>query len=317
MEFESIDVETYRFDVVRKGYDRLQVEDFLNKISKSMARLEERRKLAEVRTEQAMRDLEEARARTAKTIQETVASRAQTIALDAEPVAFEVSGHSEHFASDRARLEAQQIIAEATNHASSIHAKAEAILAGAFTTSARIADDRPELLEAVDATRSGLIAAATEEAEAIRTAAFEEAERTRAEAAIRAEVIRQQAESDATDLLSDARSRSLAITAAAEPERADLLASAERSHVPSAQPVPAGGDPRADSVGTRATWPEMDGQERISIDLREEASEPEFEPVARLPRPSRYQARSANLPSLGDDAASVIGSLEHLRTSDD
>ena len=35
MEFESIDVETFRFDVVRKGYDRLQVEDFQNKVSKN------------------------------------------------------------------------------------------------------------------------------------------------------------------------------------------------------------------------------------------------------------------------------------------
>ena len=317
MEFESIDVETYRFDVVRKGYDRLQVEDFLNKISKSMARLEERRKLAEVRTEQAVRELEEAHTRAAKTIQETVVSRAQKIAPEADPAELEDPGRSKYFASDRARLEAQQIIADATNHATSIHAEAEAILAEALTTSARIGNKRSDLVESVDATRSGLIAAASEEAEAIRTAALEQAERTRAEAAIRAEEIRRQAESDASDLLSDARARSLAMTATAERERAELLASAKRSQLRSVQLDRAGGDPHVDPVSVPAAWPDLDEQERVSIDLRDEAAERELEPVAREPRASRYQSRSANLPSLGDDAASVIGSLEHLRTSDD
>ena len=317
MEFESIDVETYQFDVVRKGYDRLQVEDFLNKISKSMARLEERRKLAEVRTEQAQRELEDVRTRAAKTIQETVVLRAQEIAPGTDPTELEAAGRSAHFASDRARLEAQQIIAQATNRASSIHAEAEAILAGALTTSARIDDDRSELLGSVDATRSGLIAAAAEEAEAIRTAAIQEAERTRAEAAIRAEETRERAESEATELLSDARARSLAMTATAERQSADLLASAERSHLRRERAERAGGDPLVDPITSPAAWTDTEEQEEISIDLREGSSERELEPVVREPRASRYQSRSANLPHIGDDAGSVNRSLGRLRTPED
>ena len=317
MEIESIDVENHRFDVVRKGYDRLQVEDFLNKISRTMARLDERRKLAEVRTDQAARELEEVRARAAKTIQETVMARAQKIAPGADPADVTGSGNTDHFASDRAALEAQQIIAHATSQASSIHAEAEAILTGALSTSARINDEHSDLLGSVDATRSSLLAAAAEEAEVIRTAALEEAERTRAEAAIRAEKIRRQAESDATDLLSDARARSLAMTATAERQRAELLASAERSQLRRAQADRAGGDPRVDPVATPASASGLDDEEQISIDLRDESLERELEPVAREPRASRYQSRSANLPHIGDGAGSVNRSLESLRTTED
>ncbi len=317
MEFESIDVDTYRFDVVRKGYDRLQVEDFLNKISKSMARLEDRRKRAEVRTEQAERALEEARTRAAKTIQETVVSRAHEIAPDADPAELEGASHSAHFTSDRARLEAQQIIAQATSQASSIHAEAEAILTGALTTSARINEERSDLLGSVDATRSGLIAAAAEEAEAIRSAAVEEAERTRAGAAIRAEEIRHQAESDATDLINDARARSLAITAAAERQRADQFASADYAHLRVVGSGRADGDPLREPLEAPAAAPDIGEEERISIDLREELPERDLEPVTREPRASRYQSRSANLPHIGDDAGSVNRSLESLRTTED
>lgn len=317
MEFESIDVETYRFDVVRKGYDRLQVENFQNKISKVMARLEERRKLAEVRTEKAERELEEAHTRAAKTIEETVVARAKEISPSDAASAGADSGHAEAFATDRANMQAQQIIAQANDHASSIHAEAEAVLAGALTTSTRLNDERADLLGSVDATKIGLVAEAAEEAEAIRMAAAEDAERTKSEAAVLAEEIRHQAESDAADLVADARARSLALTAAAEQQRSELLASTELAQSRMAGSDSEIGGPLVDPAAAPAASSDMDDQEQVSIDLREEPSVRELQPAEREPRASRYKSRSANLPHLGDDASSVIGSLEHLRTKDE
>ncbi len=290
MEFESIDVETYKFDVVRKGYDRLQVEDFLQKISKVMARLEERRKLAEVKSEQAARELDDVRARAEISIHETVAARARMIAASPErPKDDPVVAPKPGLTAGQATIEAQQIIEQATSQATSIHAEAEAVLASALSTSAKIHSERDEVLDSVGAERAALIAAASEEADAIRAAALEEAEFARAEAHARADEIRRLARADANALVADAKERSAEIAAGARvPE----------TTAPGAMPRYA------------------DDADEISIDLREDASEHERAPANRSQRASRYQSRSAHLPSLGDDAGSVIGSLDSLRSKE-
>lgn len=318
MEFESIDVENYSFDVVRKGYDRPQVEDFLTKISRSMARLEERRKLAEVRTEKAERELDEVRARAETTIQQTVAARAELLASTSDtPNAAGAIDDAAIYTTERAQIEAQEIIEKANDQATSIHAEAEAVLAGALSTSAKINDDRTEVLGSVSAEREAILNAAREEAERIRTAAIEEAERTKAEGATRAEEIRSQAESDATELLSEARARSVEITGNAERTREELLASAERSRAAMPGPVRSGGDPLPDPGPAPGHAPDTEDEDLISVDLRDEAPDRELEPAPRKPRASRYKSRSANLPRLGDDAGSVIGGLESLRSKDE
>ena len=317
MEFESIDVENYSFDVVRKGYDRLQVEDFLTKISRSMSRLEERRKLAEVRTEKVERELTEVRARAETTIQETVTARAKRILSTSEVDEEADPDAVARLSADRAQIEAQQIIEKANHHATSIHAEAEAVLAGALSTSAKINDDRTEVLGSVSAERENLLSTATEEADKIRTAAVQEAERTKAEAATRAEEIRQQAETDATEMLNEARTRSVEITTSAERNRDELLATAERTRATATAPVRSAGDSPDESGDALVSDPETDEADLISVDLRDDAEERELEPVHREPRASRYKSRSANLPHLGDDAGSVIGGLESLRTKDE
>jgi len=316
MEFESIDIENYSFDVVRKGYDRLQVEDFLTKISRSMARLEERRKLAEVRTEKAERELDEVRARAETTIQETVAARAQLLASTPNSHVAEGTDDGALYTTERAQIEAQQIIEKANNHATSIHAEAEAVLAGALSTSAKINDDRTEVLGSVSAERELLIGAAREEADRIRTAAVEEAERAKAEAATRAEEIRRQAESDATEMLSEARVRSIEITESAERNREELLASVKRARAAAADTGSRAGDPLIDRAPAPGADPDTDERELIAVDLRDDPADRELEPVLREPRASRYKSRSANLPHIGDDAGSVIGGLESLRKKD-
>lgn len=319
MEFESIDVENYSFDVVRKGYDRLQVEDFLTKVGRAMARLEERTKLAEVRTDKAERELNEVRTRAEITIQETVAERAKLLSSTSE-ADLGVNGADEVsvYPAERAQIEARQIIERANDHATSIHAEAEAVLAEALSTSAKINHDRSEVLGAVGAEREELINAAREEAERIRTAAVEDAERTKAEAATRAEEIRQQAESDATELISEARARGVEITASAERTRDELLASAQRSGAAAmASPVRSGGDPLNEPGPASLHTSDTDDTDLISVDLRDGVEDRDLEPTRREPRASRYKSRSANLPHLGDDAGSVIGGLESLRRKDE
>jgi cell division septum initiation protein DivIVA len=317
MEFESIDVEKYSFDVVRKGYDRLQVEDFLTKISRAMARLDERRKLAEVRTEKAERELVEVRSRAETTIQETVAARAQLLASAGDERAANREDDSLIYTAERAQIEAHQIIEKANHHATSIHAEAEAVLAGALSTSAKINDDRSEVLGSVNAEREALLAAAREEASTIRTEAVEEAERAKSDGATRAEEIRRQAESDATEMLSEARSRSVEITAHAERNREELLATAARADAAVAATARSGGEPLIDPTPPSAQEPEPGDVDQISVDLRDDSEERELAAARREPRASRYRSRSANLPSLGADAGSVIGGLESLRTKDE
>jgi hypothetical protein len=53
--------------------------------------------------------------------------------------------------------------------------------------------------------------------------------------------------------------------------------------------------------------------DRITIDLRQEPSQGRPFSSTMVPRMSRYESRSANLPHLGDDATSVLRSLESLR----
>lgn len=316
MEFESIDAENFSFDVVRKGYDRLQVEDFLTKVSRSIARLDERRKLAEVRTEHAERELAEVRTRAETTIQETVAARAELIASTAAMAGADNQEGSPApaMSTNRATIEARQIVEQATDHAASIHAEAEAVLTGALSTSAKISDDRNEVLGSVQAERDALIAEATQEAEAVRIAAVKEAERTKAEAANRADEIRRQAESDATDLMSEARSRGLEITSIAERNREELSMAAKRPRAQSTTVDPSTDEPVLDEAPSPMPEPDADELDQIAVDLRGEPSLWEVEPEEREERASRYKSRSANLPSLGKEAGSVIGGLDSLRT---
>lgn len=84
MNLEAIDVEEKTFDVVRRGYDQMQVAEFLKKVGDAMARLEERIKIAEVRSEHLDRELREVRSRAEATIQETVLARAELIKAGAD-----------------------------------------------------------------------------------------------------------------------------------------------------------------------------------------------------------------------------------------
>jgi len=318
MDFEAIDVETHRFDVVRKGYDPDQVTEFLSTVTRAMARLEERGKIAEVRADQLERELRDMRTRTDATIQETVTARAHLLELSQQPQASTPS-HSEATSPNMASLEAHGIIEKANSRAMAIQAEAEAILQGALSTSAKITEEKREVLDSVRAERLGLIAEAQAEAEKIESEAMQRAEIARAEVAGRAQHIRQSAEVDAERLIAEATERANAIVATTEKQHAAAQAIADASaaehelesrSVPPILPTP-------ETPPDRDVWD--DTPEHLTIDLTEkpaEAEEIEADSAPRMARPSRYRSRSANLPSLGDDAGSVIGSMDSLRTKE-
>ncbi len=316
MELDSHGVEQKTFDVVRRGYDQAQVAEFLEKVANSMSHTDERRKIAEVRTEQLEREFRNLKTRADATIQETVAARVRL--LDAAPDGTPAASiePSNTAVVNRAKLEAQQIIEQANVRATTMHAEAEAVIGGALSTSAKINQERNDLLGSTGAERAGLIAAAIEEAAAIRDEAMQVGEHARAEAAGHAAKIRHRAEIDAERLTTEARMRAREITANAEQQREESLASVEKSGTRHGEidqraesPVPAHALEPSDQAVSAA-----DEFEQIAVDLREESAEDELVSAAEGSKVTRYKSRSANLPHLGDDAASVIGSLGNLRS---
>ena len=323
MELDSTDVEARTFDVVRKGYDQLQVGEFLERVSDAMSRTDERRKIAEVRAEQLEREFREVKARADATIQETVAARVRLLdKKSGDRPASEIKPSSTALV-NQAKIEAQQILEQANVRATALQAEAEAIIEGALQTSSKITQERDELLGSTESERTGLIAAAAQEASVITGEAMLAAEHEKAEAARHVAELLDEAQADAGRLTAEAKTRARKITAEAEQQRDDLLISVEQSRhhleaidhrVESVEAIDAM-EPTADVADA------SEELERLTVDLREQSvpEEPfEDEPIAteRTSRPSRYKARSANLPHLGEDASSVIGSLGNLRTKD-
>ena len=342
MELDSTDVEAKTFDVVRKGYDRGQVTGFLEKVSDSMSRTDERRKIAEVRAEQLEREFREVKARADSTIQETVAARVRLLDAKSKDSPTARVQPSTTAVVNQAKIEAQQILEQANVRAGALQAEAEAVIEGALATSAKINEERSDLLGSTEAERIGLIAAATEQADEIRTEAMQVGEHARADAAGTAAEVRHKAEIEADRLMAETRTRAEEITARAEQQRDDLLASIDQSRsrldqidhlVESAESLePAAPLEPADAQLTDdLTVDASEELEQMTVDLRAEPTADESdldkpnwdesdwdEPIetVRSSRTSRYKSRSANLPHLGDDAASVIGSLGKLRSKD-
>jgi len=342
MELDSTDVEAKTFDVVRKGYDQTQVGEFLEKVSASMSRTDERRKIAEVRAEQLEREFREVKARADSTIQETVAARVRL--LDAKPGGTPATRTQPSTTAvvNQAKIEAQQILEQANVRAGALQAEAEAVIEGALATSAKINEERSDLLGSTGAERIGLIAVAIEQADEIRTEAMQAGEHTKADAAGAAAEVRHKAEVDADRLVAEARANAEAITTRAEQQRDDLLVSIDQSRARLEQIDQLAES--AESLEPAASLESLDAQlpddptvdaseelEQMTVDLRTEPAADESdldkpnwdesdwdEPIetTRSSRTSRYKSRSANLPHLGDDAASVIGSLGNLRSKD-
>ncbi|MEN8234514.1 MAG: DivIVA domain-containing protein [Actinomycetota bacterium] len=348
MDLDPTDIEIRTFDVVRRGYDREQVEEFLTTVSGAMSSVRERRKIAEVRVEQLERELHDVKHRADVTIQETVAARIRMLEIQGKPGTPTEGAPSPDVSRGHAEIEAHHIIEQANVRAIALQAEAEAVLEGALSTSAKINDDRTELLGSVVAERGGIIAAAEQEAQAIREAAQIAAEQSRANAAREteqmrsgaarvAEETRKRADMEADLVKEDAATRASGIVAGAERKREELIEQVERSRevmasierrdadvgereTASAGAPPTPGEDAVDEQIASPREPDLAEDpdrskelEKIMIDLRAEIAAEEESSDVRQTRPSRYRSRSANLPHLGEDAESVIGSLESLR----
>lgn len=323
MELDSTDVEAKTFDVVRKGYDQIQVGEFLERVGDSMSRTDERRKIAEVRAEQLEREFREVKARADATIQETVAARVRLLdEKSSDRPASEVKPSGTALV-NQAKIEAQQILEQANVRATALQSESEAIIEGALATSSKINHERDDLLGSTEAERTGLIAVAAAEASAITGESMLAGEHVKAEAARQAAEILHDAEADADRLRADAKTRAHKITADAEQQREDLLISIDQSRhrleeidhrVESSESID-------DLVSAEDVGDATDELEELTVDLREEPVPDDLEwdePITteRSSRTSRYKSRSANLPHLGDEAASVIGSMGNLRTKE-
>ncbi len=324
MKLDSTGVEAKTFDVVRKGYDRTQVAEFLEKVGDSMSRTDERLKIAEVRSEQLERESRDVKARSDATIQETVASRVRLFDERSTGMPASETKPSSTAVVNQAKIEAQQILEQANVRATALQSEAEAVIQGALETSSKINEERDYLLGSTESEQIGLIAAAATQADGIVGEAMLAGEHMRAEAAVHAAKMLEEAEADADLLTSEAQTRARKITAEAEQQRDDLLITIEQSRhrlekidrrVNPSEVI----DSPPESVETVVDNSEE--LDRLTVDLREEPVPEESEwdekvTTERSARPSRYKSRSANLPHLGDNAASVIGSLGNLRSKE-
>ena len=180
---------------------------------------------------------------------------------------------------------ADRIIAAAGDHAARLHGKAEGLLEDALATTERLEADQARLLAEAEVTRDLLLGDARIRAASIIADAKAAAATTRSDAQRFAEELRELTAAETIELVAYAKAMAAAILdAAAGEEEATMAVEDDRGTVDLRDPEP-------------ASAPEGDGEEGLGG-----------------PRPSRYEARSANLPRIGDDqASSAIDSVESLR----
>lgn len=178
------------------------------------------------------------------------------------------------------RDDAERIIDAAADHAARLTKQAEATLEDVLATTAAIEADQRRLLTEASADRTLLMSHARANADEIVAAAKQLAAATRADAQRFAEELRELTATETIELVTYAKEMAAAILETAG--RDDLAVIVE--------------------------------DDAVTVDLRDPVPEPEPSEGLGQERPSRYEARSANLPQIGDDdATAAIDSIETLR----
>ena len=277
MELGSADLDRRTFDIKRKGYDRAQVSLFLHHAAAAMEDLEASARSGQLRVEQLEQEMRDVHDSAANGFHQAVASRALR-SQAAAPAARAVG------ATERATTEAARVGADAEEHTQRLRDEAEALLRAALATAAAIEAEQQRLDVAADKERQALLAEAQTEADLIVGEAKIAAGAARAEAQRFAQELRELTATETIELVSYAKAMAAAILGGAEPD--DVTISVE--------------------------------DDNVAVELHDPAPMTEKEePVAEGlggVRPSRYEARSANLPSIGDEGAtSAIDSMESLR----
>ena len=277
MELGSADLDRRTFDIKRKGYDRAQVILFLHHAAAAMENLEASAKSGQLRVEQLEREMRDVHVSAADGFHQAVASRA--LRSQAAAPASRAAG-----ATEQATTEAARIGADAEQHAQRLRDKAEALLQAALATAAAIEAEQQRLHVAADAERQALLADAQAEADLIVGEAKIAAGVARAEALRFAQELRELTAAGTIELVSYAKAMAAAILEGAEPDDVTISVDDDSVALELHDPVPV-----------------------------TEKEEPVTEGLGGV-RPSRYEARSANLPRIGDKGAtSAIDSVESMR----
>lgn len=279
MDLGSEEVQRRKFPVRRKGFDRSEVTLYLHQVATAMAELEQAARLAELRILELQRDVRELNASS-----ENGFHRAAAASSMASQPQTDTSESDTSMTADEAR----RMLSAAADQAARLRERAETIVEDALATSEQIEENQVRLLAAAKANRDLLLAEAHEEADVIVSDARADAAATRGTARHFAEELRELTAAETIELVTYAKAMAAAILETAGGQ--DIVIALD---------------------------------EDVTIDLRE--SEPahetevdeddEVEWSAGLSgRPTRYQAKSAKLPQIGDEGASdAIDSMKSLR----
>ena len=276
MDRRSSEVEQRRFDVRRKGYDQAEVTVYLHDIAETMAELEAAARAAELRAGRLERDLHDTQVMSENGFHQLVATN--TLA-HTQPPASTGEGTA-----DAENQEAERIFEAAADHAERLTKHAEAKLEDVLATTAAIEADQERLLAEASADRDLLLTHARASADEIVAGAKQLAAATRADAQRFAGELRELTAAETIELVTYAKEMAAAILETTG--RCDVSIIVE--------------------------------DDAVTVDLRnrDPGPDPVQEPTEGLGRgrPSRYEARSANLPRMGEEQATeAMDSIESLR----
>lgn len=283
MDFGSEEIERQKFPVKRKGFDRGEVTLYLHQVASAMAELEEAARRAELRILELQRDVRELYGGSENGFHQAVA----TSSMAGQPQANTNESEAAITAD-----EARRRLSAASDHAARLRERAETIVEDALSTSEQIEANQVRLLASAKANRDLLLAEAHEEAGGIVSDAKADAETTRATAQRFAEELRELTAAETIELVTYAKAMAAAIL---ETAGGQDLAFALDDDI---------------SIDLR----DSEAVPETEVDEVEEADEVEWSTGLAGERPTRYEARSAKLPQIGDEAASeAIDSVESLR----
>ena len=275
MDLGPEEIERRSFPLKRKGFDRSDVSRYLHRVAMAMAELENAARAAELRNVELRRDVHDLHGSSENGFHHAVASSAMARESGTGP-----AESAAHLSAE----EAQRVLAAAIAQAVRLKERAVIIVEDALSTTEQIESNQARLLAAAKTNRDLLLTEAHEEAADIVSEAKTEAAATRAGAQRFAEQLRELTAAETIELVSYAKTMAAAILETAGSQNLSI-----------------------------------EPEEKVTIDLREPVPEPvdDIGDVGWSPRsqrPSRYEARSAKLPRMGDEkAASAIEEVESLR----
>jgi DivIVA domain-containing protein len=278
LDLESAEVARRQFDVTRKGYDRAQVAEYLQRVGRALAQWEAAARSAQSRVAQLERELREVHTTSEVGFHQLIARTAMA------------EGGPGPAPRPLPPSEADRVLTTANDQAVLVRQRAEAALEDALATTAKIEGDQERLLKEAEADRVRLLAEAGAQAERIVAEARRVAAKTREDAQRFAEELRELTAAETIELVGYAKEMAATILEAAGGTSASI--EDEDFTIDLREPAaPPGQEPQSE----RPPVEELEGE-----------------------RLSRYEKRSAHLPRIGNDpAGSAVDPAESARDQED